>query len=79
MAIPEDWIGKPVQIRLERADREITGNLVEVNDCGVVLTYAQNNAPSRTLFYPWRVVPFIEVEPEQEASGDVTQIDRIRS
>jgi hypothetical protein len=77
MAIPEDWIGKPVQIRLERADREIPGNLVEVNERGVVLTYALSNAPSRTLFYPWRVVLFIEVEPEQESPGDGTQIDRI--
>ena len=72
MAAPQDWIGKQVTFGLEGASDFATGELVEVSDQGIVLiaTRVTNPpAPPIRVFYPWRVIRLIQLEPGQEDAG----------
>jgi hypothetical protein len=70
MAVPEDWMGKRVAFSIEGGNRNIEGELVEVNDRGIVIAFTGREATPRTLFYPWRIVRAIEIGAGQATEGE---------
>jgi len=67
VAIPEDWIGKLVRVRMDSWNRDEQGELIEVSDRGIVVTHAlHGDEPARTRIYPWLAVRVVEIEPGEE-------------
>ncbi len=65
---PEAWIGREVVIGVGTASARVTGELLEVNDRGVVVHVRSEGSrkPAR-VFYPWRNVQAIQL-PDEEPS-----------
>jgi hypothetical protein len=62
-AIPQKWTGDEVEVSI-RTDvpEESTGNLKEVNDGGIVVSFTvkkDDKEYGRTVFYPWHIVNWI--------------------
>jgi hypothetical protein len=60
---PESWIGETVDVAFyQQANR--SGNLLEVNDDGIVLEEASERDVELTLhtFYPWNTLNYVRKE-----------------
>ena len=71
MAAPEDWIGKQVTFGMEGENLAVSGELAEVSDRGIVLVTARGDTPQVRVFYPWRVIRLIQLEPGQQPDRDM--------
>lgn len=67
MAAPDDWLGKRIGISLENTSPNvIMGEMLEVSDRGVVLSAPDADNPPSTIFYPWRMIRFVQLDPVAE-------------
>ena len=66
VAVPDDWVGKRVALRLEGGSGALSGELTEVSDRGVVIDASfEREAHPHPLFFPWGAVRVIELDLEQ--------------
>ena len=65
---PERWIGREVVIGVGRStDARLSGELLEVNDRGVVVHVgAEGTRKPARVFYPWRNVQAIQLPDEEQ-------------
>ncbi len=65
---PEAWIGHEVVIGVGTASARVTGELLEVNDRGVIVHVGPEGPrkPAR-VFYPWRNVQAIQLPDEEQS------------
>ena len=70
---PEAWIGQEVVIGVGTTSARVPGELLEVNDRGVVVYVRPEGSrkPAR-VFYPWRNVQAVQL-PDEEQSNDEEQ------
>ena len=75
MAAPEDWVGRMVTVGLEfRGAGPYSGELGEVSDRGIVLVHRRANLPDQHIFYPWRLVGWIQPsEVEYRTCGESSE------
>ena len=73
MATPEDWIGKQVVCSWVGGGG-VRGQLMEVNDRGMVLCASRADAPSATLFCPWAGVRAIQLVGTDSAPSDIGEV-----
>ena len=66
---PEGWIGREVVIGVGATSARVSGELLEVNDRGVVV-HVRPEGPRKParVFYPWRNVQAIQLPDEEEQS-----------
>ncbi len=70
MAAPEDWVGRTVSVGLEfRGSAPYAGELSEVSDRGIVLVHRRANLPDQPIFYPWRLVGWIQPSEAEDRTG----------
>ena len=70
MAAPEDWVGRTVTVGLEfRGAAPYAGELGEVSDRGIVLLHRRANLPDQPIFYPWRLVSWIQPSEAEDRAG----------
>ena len=70
MAAPEDWVGQTVMVGLEfRGEGPYTGELGEVSDRGIVLLHRREGAADQSVFYPWRLVGWIQPSQAEDRTG----------
>ncbi len=64
---PEAWIGHEVVIGVGTASARVTGELLEVNDRGIVIHVRSESTrtPAR-VFYPWTNVQAIQLPDEEQ-------------
>jgi hypothetical protein len=61
MVAPEEWIGRRVVIQIEGLSEDlIGGELLEVSDRGLVLSRIVEGPHPAPVFFPWRVVRFVQ-------------------
>ena len=54
-------------VQLEGADPDVMlGEILEVSGRGLVLSAARGDNPPDTIFYPWRVIRFVQLDPRVE-------------
>ena len=65
---PEGWIGREVVIGVgRRTDARVSGELLEVNDRGIVVhVRAEDTRKPARVFYPWRNVQAIQLPDEEQ-------------
>jgi len=64
---PEGWIGREVVIGVGTASARLSGELLEVNDRGVVVhVRAEGTRKPARVFYPWRNVQAIQLPDEEQ-------------
>ena len=64
---PEAWIGREVVIGVGKTSARVSGELLEVNERGVVVRVGSEGPrkPAR-VFYPWRNVQAIQLPDEEQ-------------
>ena len=66
--VPEAWIGREVVIGVGATSARVTGELLAVNDRGVIVHVGPEGSrkPAR-VFYPWRNVQAIQLPDEEQS------------
>ena len=78
MAAPEEWIDGRFVVQIEGSSEDfIGGKLQEVSDRGLVLSRTVEGGQPAPVFFPWRVVRFVQLDtrPDQAPQDDEEDAD----